>query len=142
MGQLPDQVCTQFTLHKNLVDLATYSKKARRLSGLSSTSPSRRPPLWSVHQLIGGWLAAIEGFCHLASLFARNLPQFFPKTEVWTLQHHGRCTQLYSQRMYQVVGDFSLLHCEKKRHEQFFYDLGAEKVWLCIRRSQHTFPSA
>jgi hypothetical protein len=27
------------------------------------------------------------------------------------------------------------------RHEQFFYDLGAEKVWFCIlRRSQHTFP--
>ena len=28
----------------------------------------------------------------------------------------------------------------QKRHEQFFYDLGAEKVWFCIlRRSQHTF---
>ena len=27
--------------------------------------------------------------------------QIFPKTEVWTLQHHGRCKQLYSQRMYQ-----------------------------------------
>ena len=60
-----------------------------------------------------GWQPS-KGFAIWQVFLPEICLNFFPKTEVWTLQHHGRCTQLYSQRMYQVVGDFSLLHCEKK----------------------------